>query len=163
MAAYLFPPSPTTGQRFPIDPGISGTSQYEWDGTKWNVVSSSVSLGTPNQGAYNGYTWPSADGAAGRQLTTDGNGNLSWSNEADISIQAVGITPPADGISTTYTLVEFGTNVFFTPTPSTNLVVFLGGVPQAPTVSYTVSGNQISFTDPPPLGSTFYAISNVVV
>jgi hypothetical protein len=122
-----------------------------------------VSLGTTNQGAFNAYQWPAADGPAGYQLQTDGSGNLSWELEANSNLQAVGITPVIDGISSTYTLVEFGTATFFTPVPSTNIVVFLGGVPQTPTVSYSISGNQITFTDPPPAGTTFYAISATVI
>jgi hypothetical protein len=163
--ALVFPASPTPGQRVPADPGTSGVSQYEWNNTKgvWDTVATTISLGATNQGAFNDYTWPLADGAAGRQLETDGAGNLSWSGAADVSIQAVGITPLIDGVSFTYTLVEYGTGTFFTPVPSTNLVVFLGGVPQVQTVNYSVTGNQITFTDLPPNGTTFYAISNIIV
>jgi hypothetical protein len=161
--ALIFPPGPTTGQLFPPNPGTSGVAQWKYDGAKWVTVPTTVSLGSPKQGAFNDYQWPAADGAAGRQLTTDGAGNLTWSGEADVSIQAVGITPLIDGVSYTYTLVEYGTGTFFTPVPSTNLVVFLGGVPQVPTVNYTVAGNQITFTDLPPNGTTFYAISNITV
>jgi len=161
--ALIFPTTPTVGQLYPVNPGTSGVTQYEWDGTKWNAVLSAISLGSPNQGAFNDYTWPLADGAAGRQLETDGLGNLSWSGAADVSIQAVGITPLIDGVSFTYTLVEYGTGTFFTPVPSTNLVVFLGGVPQVQNVNYSVTGNQITFTDLPPNGTTFYAISNIIV
>ena len=163
MAALLFPTSPTPGQLYPVNPGTSGVTQYRWNNTAgtWDAVLSTVSLGSPKQGAFNDYQWPATDGAAGRQLTTDGAGNLTWSGEADINIQAVGITPLIDGVSYTYTLVQYGTGTFFTPSPSTNLVVFLGGVPQVPTVNYTVAGNQITFTDLPPNGTTFYAISTV--
>lgn len=161
--AIVFPVAPAIGTLHPADPGTSGVSQYRWDGTKWVAVATTISLGSPNQGAFNDYQWPAADGLAGRQLTTDGAGGLSWSGEADVSIQAVGITPATDGISSTFTLTEYGTATFFTPVPSTNLVVFLGGVPQAPTVNYSVAGNQITFTDIPPAGTDFYAISNVVV
>lgn len=162
MAAILFPTSPSIGDLWPLNPGTSGVTQYRWDGVKWNAVLSTVSLGSPNQGAFNDYQWPATPGVNGRQLTTDGAGNLSWSNEADVSIQALGLSTNIDGISYTYTLVELGTTVFFTPTPSTNIVVFLGGVPQTPT-SYSVSGNQITFTDLPPAGTTFYAISNITL
>jgi hypothetical protein len=163
--ALVFPPGPTPGQRYPVNPGTSGVTQYEWNNTKgvWNAVLSTLSIGSPNQTAYNDYQWPSTPGLAGRQLTTDGSGNLTWSGEADVSIQAVGITPLIDGVSFTYTLVEYGSGTFFTPVPSTNLVVFLGGVPQVPTVNYNVVGNQITFTDLPPSGTTFYAISNITV
>ena len=161
--ALIFPSGPAAGDLYPADPGTSGVTQYRWDGDKWNAVLSTISLGAANQGAFNTYQWPAADGAAGRQLTTDGAGNLTWSGEADVSIQAVGITPLCDGVSSTFTLVEYGTGTFFTPVPSANIVVFLGGVPQVPTVNYTVVGNQIQFTDIPPNGTTFYAISNIAV
>jgi len=161
--AHNFPDTPVLNELFPVDPGTSGVTQYQWDGTKWNAVLSAISLGTANQGAFNAYQWPATDGLAGRQLTTDGAGNLTWSGEADVSIQALGVTPNFDGVSSTYTLVELGTTTFFTPVPSTNIVVFLGGVPQTPTVSYSVAGNQITFLDPPPIGTTFYAISNITV
>jgi hypothetical protein len=161
--ALIFPPGPTTGQLFPPNPGTSGVSQWKYDGAKWVTVPTTVSLGSPKQGAYNDYQWPAADGLAGRQLTTDGAGNLTWSGEADVSIQALGITPLCDGLSSTFTLVLYGSGTFFTPVPSTNIVVFLGGVPQVPTVNYNVVGNQITFTDIPPNGTTFYAISNIVV
>jgi hypothetical protein len=161
--AITFPVPPVTvGTLYPADPGTSGVTQYRWDGIKWVAVPSTVSLGSPNQGAYNDYQWPATAGAVGRQLTTDGLGNLSWSGEADVSIQALGLSTLIDGVSFTYTLTELGTPVFFTPTPSTNIVVFLGGVPQTPT-SYSISGNQITFTDAPPAGTTFYGISNITV
>jgi len=163
MAALVFPPTPTAGDLFPLDPGTSGVTQWQYDGVKWVAVPTTISLGSPKQGAFNDYQWPATDGVAGRQLTTDGAGNLTWSGEADVSIQALGVTPIFDGISDTYTLTELGTSTFFTPVPSTNIVVFLGGVPQVPTVSYTVTGNQIQFSSPPPVGTTFYGISSVVV
>lgn len=160
--ALLFPIAPLAGDLYPADPGTSGVTQYQWDGVKWVAVLSTVSLGSPNQGAFNDYQWPATAGLAGRQLTSDGLGNLSWSGEADVSIQALGLSTLIDGVSFTYTLTELGTPVFFTPTPSTNIVVFLGGVPQTPT-SYSISGNQITFTDAPPAGTTFYGISNITV
>jgi hypothetical protein len=161
--ALVFPTAPAVGDLYPANPGTSGVAQYKWDGTKWNAVTPLVSLGTANQGAFNSYQWPATDGPAGYQLQTDGAGNLTWSAEADVSIQALGVTPVFDGVSTTYTLVELGTTTFFTPIPSANIVVFLGGVPQTPTVGYSVTGNQITFTGAPPVGTTFYAISNIVV
>jgi hypothetical protein len=161
--ALLFPPTPALNDVYPANPGTSGVTQYRWDGVKWMAALSTVSLGTANQDAFNGYQWPTTDGPAGYQLQTDGAGNLSWELEANGNLQAVGITPVIDGVSTTYTLVEFGTGTFFTPTPPTNIVVFLGGVPQTPTVAYTISGNQITFSDPPLAGTTFYAISATVV
>lgn len=163
--AILFPVGPAVGDVWPLDPGTSGTAQYQWDGTKWNTVYSSVSLGSPNQGAYNGYQWPASDGTLSQQLTTDGAGNLSWQAAATPSIQVLSILPaelPFDGVRVAYTLVD-STLTAYAPVPSANIVVFLGGVPQMPGAAYSVTGSTITFLEPPLAGTTFYAITNVVV
>ena len=166
MAALIFPSSPSTGQRFPANPGTSGITQWVYTGTKWNVVPSFVSIGSPKQTAYNDYQWPAADGTANKQLTTDGAGNLSWQPSATPSIQVLSILPadlPFDGAKTAFTLVDSGTLAPYAPTPVSNIVVFLGGVPQTPGVAYTVSGSTITFMGAPFTGSTFYAITNTVL
>jgi hypothetical protein len=163
--ALVFPTSPTVGQKYPADPGISGVTQYIYTGSRWNAVPSTVSLGTANQGAYNQYQWPAADGAAGTQLTTDGTGNLIWDVPAAPSIQVLAILPaelPFDGSRKFYTLVDSATLTPYVPVPSTNIVVFLGGVPQTPFAAYEVSGSTIEFKEPPLAGTVFYAISNVL-
>ena len=163
--ALDFPTAPTPGQLYPIDPGTSGVTQYRWDNTKgvWNTVLSTVSLGAVNQGAYNTYTWPLADGLVNQQLTTDGAGNLTWDVPATPSIQVLGLLEPFDGTNLSFTLVESGSTTPFTPVPVTNIVIFLGGVPQLPAAAYSVVGNTVTFTQAPLAGTTFYAISNVVV
>lgn len=165
--ALIFPAGPTPGQLYPADPGTSGVTQYRWNNTKgtWDAVLSAVSLGTANQGAFNNYQWPATDGAAGYQLQTDGAGNLSWQLESNNNLQALGVSPLFDGVLDTFTLVELGTSTPFTPVPSSNIIVFLGGVPQTPGPlnAYVVVGNQIQFSTPPPTGTTFYAISSTVV
>jgi len=60
-----------------------------------------------------------------------------------------------NGTLTAFPLRVGGTN--YPPSPSTNIMVFVGGVPQVPGVSYTVSGSTITFTSPPPANSYFYA------
>jgi hypothetical protein len=166
--ALVFPATPTPGQRIPTDPGTSGVSQYEWNNTKgvWNTVATTVSLGVANQDAFNAYQWPLTDGAPNKQLTTDGAGNLSWDVTAVPSLQMLGVLEPFDGVNTDFTLIELGSSpvVPFTPVPSTNIVVFLGGVPQLPTISFIVlpSTNTLRFQAPPLAGSTFYAISSIV-
>jgi hypothetical protein len=165
MAALDFPSSPTPGQRYPVDPGTSGVTQYEWNNTKgvWQAVLSTVSIGSLNQTAFNNYQWPLADGAAGLQLTTDGAGNLSWDVTSSPSLEILSVLEPFDGVQKAFTLVPTGSTTPFSPSPSTNIVVFLGGVPQIPTASYTVATNTITFTEAPLTGSTFYAISSTVV
>ena len=169
--ALSFPVSPSVGQRYPVNPGTSGVTQYYWTGTKWNTVLSTVSLGVANQGAgvgvntFNSYNWPATDGAANYQLTTDGTGNLTWEVAAAPSIQVLSILPselPFDGTRQAFTLVD-STLAPYTPVPSANIVVFLGGVPQSPGAAYGVSGSTITFTEAPLAGSLFYAITNVVV
>ncbi len=161
--ALVFPVGPTVGDLYPPDPGLSGTSQYQWDGGKWNAVLSTISLGSTNQGAYNQYEWPLTDGVAGYQLQTDGTGNLTWSIPAVASMEVLGLLEPFDGVLQAFTLVKAGTSTPFTPVPATNIIVFLGGVPQIPTNSYSVVGNTIVFTQAPLTGTTFYAISNTVL
>ena len=162
MAALVFPPSPAVGQRFPANPGTSAISQWSWDGTKWNTVPVSVSLGSLNQAAYNDYQWPAADGTSGYQLTTDGAGNLTWTVKGNPSLQVIEVDAAFDGVQSVFGLVEAGTATPFTPTPSSNIVVFLGGVPQTPGFAYTIVANTIIFTASPLTGSTFYAISTVI-
>lgn len=163
--ALLFPDAPTPGELYPIDPGTSGVTQYRWNNTKgtWDAVLSTVSLGTQNQGAYNQYQWPAADGPAGYQLTTDGNGNLTWEVTAAPALQVISLLEPFDGVRQAFTMVKYLTTTPFIPNPSTNLVVFLGGVPQMPSGAYSVTPgtDTIIFTEPPLAGSTFYAISNI--
>ena len=162
--AIVFPTTPAIGTIYPADPGVSGSTQYEWDGTKWNAVLSTVSLGVANQGAFNQYSWPLADGTVGTQLTTDGSGNLAWDVPASPSFQLLQLDRPFTGTpgDVAFTLETNPGGVPFTPNPSTNLVVFLGGVPQSPGAAYSVAGNTITFTEAPLVGTTFYAISNVV-
>ena len=163
--ALNFPDTPTVGDIYPANPGTSGVTQYQWDGGKWNAVPSVVSLGVQNQGAYNQYQWPAADGAPNEQLTTNGSGTLSWEVAAAPSIQILQILPaelPFDGVQKFYTLVDSATLTPFTPIPSTNIVVFLGGVPQTPFAAYEVSGSTIEFKEAPLAGTVFYAIYNVL-
>ena len=164
MAALVFPASPTLNQRFPANPGTAGISQWQWDGAKWNAVISTVSLGPTNQDAYNSYLWPNADGSVGTQLTTDGAGNLNWGVTGTGNLVALGIDSgtPFDGVTLSFPLVLLGTTTAFTPNPSTNIVVFLGGVPQTPNSAYTVSGSNVIFTVAPLAGTTFYAVSSIV-
>jgi len=162
--ALVFPVGPTIGDLYPPDPGTSGVTQYVWDGAKWNAVTPMVSLGVANQGAYNQYQWPLADGSSGLQLTTDGSGTLSWSSPAAPNLEILGLLEPFDGVNIAFTLIYAGTTNPFTPVPSTNVVIFLGGVPQLPNgVAYSVSGSTVTFTAPPLAGTTFYALSSVVL
>jgi len=163
MAALVFPLSPTIGDRYPIDPGVSGVSQYIYDGAKWNTVPTTVSLGAANQDAFNAYEWPNTDGTAGYQLTTDGTGNLSWEVTGTGNLVVLALDAPTNGAQVSFGLIDVATSTLFPPSPPSNIVVFLGGVPQTPNAAYTISASTITFTDAPPTGSTFYAISSIVL
>jgi hypothetical protein len=133
-------------------------------------VFSVVSLGTQNQGTltqdtFNAYQWPLEDGDVGQQLTTDGAGNLSWEVPSTPSLQIITLLEPFDGARQSFTMLKFGTNIPFIPVPTSNLIVFLGGVPQIPVAAYTVpdGSSSLNFVEAPLTGSTFYAISNIIV
>jgi hypothetical protein len=161
--ALVFPNPATVGQKYPPGAGTSGVTQYEYDGAKWNAVLSTVSIGGANQGAFNAYKWPATDGGAKKQLTTDGTGTLTWSDASTPSMQVLGLLEPFDGVAKFFTLIDPVTSAPFAPNPSTNLIVFLGGVPQIPSAAYTVTLSTIQFLEPPLLGTTFYALSSVNV
>ena len=161
--ALVFPNPATVGQKYPPGAGTSGVTQYEYDGAKWNAVLSTVSLGSPNQGAFNDYQWPATAGAANKQLTTDGAGNLTWADASTPSLQILGLLEPFDGTATFFTLILPTGSTPFVPVPSTNLIVFLGGVPQIPSAAYIVTPgtSTIQFLEAPLAGTTFYALSSV--
>jgi hypothetical protein len=160
--ALVFPTSPTVGQRFPVNPGTAGKTQYRWDGAKWNAVISTVSLGPTNQDAFNSYLWPNTDGTAGFQLTTDGAGSLDWVVPSVPTLTLLDdISSQFDGTLTIFGLTVGGTA--FTPFPAGNILVFLGGVPQIPSSAYTIVGATIQFLGAPLAGTTFYAISSEII
>ena len=160
--AYVFPPVPTAGLRYPANPGVVGSAQYYWDTTYnvWNTVDSNVKLN--NQGAFNGYIWPNTAGNPYDQLTTDGTGALSWMPPSEPEFRAY------DDISSLFddTLLNFPLTiggVSYAPEPITDIIVFMGGVFQQPGVAYTISAGppcQILFTEPPLIGTSFYAATS---
>ena len=58
-----------------------------------------------------------------------------------------------DGITVTYTLSR-------TPTSTQTILVFVGNVHQNPDDAFTLSGNQITFYNPPPSGQTVIIFHN---
>ena len=158
MPALDFPVAPTPGQLYP-SPATSGVTQYIWDNTVgvWNAVATFVRLN--NQLAYNGYVWPNTDGTVGQQLETDGAGNLYWDNASDPTFFTLSLSGTFDGVQTTFTIIDPITTNAYTPVPSSNLEVFLGGVPQDPLTAYTVIADQISFTNAPLAGTSFFAFT----
>ena len=62
-----------------------------------------------------------------------------------------------DGSRTVFNLTADGVEVY--PTSPTTMIISLGGVLQEPNSSYTVSGNQITFTTAPATSTTFFGVS----
>jgi hypothetical protein len=67
------------------------------------------------------------------------------------------IAPLFDGVTTAFD-IKIG-NVSYTPSPASNLMVFVGGIAQVPTTAYSVIGSQIIFTEAPLASADFYATS----
>jgi hypothetical protein len=123
----------------------------------WNTVATFVKLN--NQNAYNAYVWPTTAGLPGQQLETDGLGGLSWEAAADPTLLPLGIQGFFDGIQSSFPLINLLTTNVYTPVPSTNIEVILGGVPQDPFTAYTIAGNIINFTNAPAANTTFFAFT----
>ena len=157
--ALIFPATPSLGQRYPVDPGTPGVSQWEWDGAKWNTVS--VFVRTNNQLAYNNYAWPDTLGANPGDQLTDllNNGVLSWEIAGGPFVYLDDISSQFDGTQNIFTLTQGGQP--YTPEPLTNIIIVLGGIVQTPGMSYTISGPQITFSLAPAPGAAFTAISNL--
>jgi len=157
MAAINFPTIPVLNEIYPPGAGTLGVSQWKWDGTKWNTIP--VFVRTNNQLAYNNYIWPNTSGTTGQQLETDSFGNLYWDNASDPSFFALSIQGAFDGIQSSFPLIDPLTTNVYTPDPTSNLAVFLGGVAQDPITAYSVTGNVISFTQAPLAGTDFFAFT----
>jgi len=71
--------------------------------------SSNFFIKTNNPAAYNNYIWPGTAGTAGAQLTTDGSGNLTWSDSDGIPWTAKGQLIVGTGIGTDV-LLNVGTD-----------------------------------------------------
>ena len=62
-----------------------------------------------------------------------------------------------DGSIRTFFLKADSVKVY--PTSPSTMIISLGGVIQEPNTSYTVTGNQITFTTPPVANTAFWGIS----
>jgi len=99
-------------------------------------------------------------GSNGQVLTADSASaeGVSWqTSPASVYryVQFDDISAQFDDVASTFNLTVG--SVATSPTPSTNIMVFLGGVVQIPGDAYTIAGSQITFLGPPPAGSSFYA------
>lgn len=71
------------------------------------------------------------------------------------------ISSSFDGVTTSFPIAIGGTA--YTPDPSGNLMVFIGGIVQTPGAgnAYTIAGSTINFTEAPDPTATFYATTVV--
>lgn len=155
--ALVFPATPTLGQKFPADPGTSGVSQWSWDGNVWSTVP--VFVRTNNTTAFNSYVWPNTQAPTpGFQLTDNlADANLSWEIPGSPLIYIDDISGSFNGVTTGFPLAIAGAS--YTPSPTSNIMVFIGGVAQTPGAAndYTIAGSTISFVLPPSTGASFSA------
>jgi hypothetical protein len=105
-------------------------------------------------------------GTNGQSLVVDSTtaSGLKWSTPAVVTFQFQTL----DDVSASFNgaTVSFPLSIGavpYTPNPSTNIMVFVGGVVQIPGASnaYTVTGSNITFTSAPPTGASFYATTVV--
>ena len=67
------------------------------------------------------------------------------------------IASSCNGSTTTFNLRADSVSVY--PTSPATMIISLGGVIQEPNTSYTVTGDQITFTTAPASGTTFWGVS----
>lgn len=101
-------------------------------------------------------------GTAGQVLTVDLTTptGLVWATQTATPYAIFNlddISASFDGTATSFPLAIGG--VPYTPSPTSNIMVFIGGVAQTPGAAgaYIIVGSTISFTSAPPAGATFYA------
>ncbi len=157
--ALVFPPSPSVGQKYPPDPGISGVTQYIYTGTVWNTIP--VFVRTNNQLAYNSYIWPNNKSSEPGFQITDllADGTLSWELPGGPLVYLDDISSQFDGLQNVFTLNLNGLPFTPEPTVNPNIAVVLGGIVQTPILSYTISGPQITFSLAPAPGAAFCAFT----
>lgn len=98
-------------------------------------------------------------GSTGQVLTANPSTvtGLAWTTFGIKNIDD--ISASFDGTTVAFPLAIGG--VPYSPNPSTNIAVYLGGVPQIPGASnaYTVTGSTITFTSAPPTSTSFYSFT----
>jgi hypothetical protein len=107
---------------------------------------------------FNGQVYPSSPVGAQKQYYWNA-ATATWLFVDNRIMQPLSLLEPFNGTRTTFTIVKSGTSTPFTPIPSTNILIFLGGVIQIPGTAFNIIGDQLTFTAAPLTGTDFYATS----
>ena len=132
--------------------GAPVTSVTAGTGLSGGTITSTGTIAISNTAVTPGsYTNADITVNAQGQVTAASNGGAQAYHFATFDDISAGF----NGVTVTFNLT-IGT-VAYTPNPTSNIMVFVGGVAQIPGSAYTVSGSQITFTSAPTAGLEFYA------
>jgi hypothetical protein len=132
--------------------GAPVTSVTAGTGLSGGTITSTGTIAISNTAVTPGsYTNADITVNAQGQVTAASNGGAQAYHFATFDDISAGF----NGATVTFNLT-IGT-VAYTPNPTSNIMVFVGGVAQIPGSAYTVSGSQITFTAAPAAGLEFYA------
>ena len=132
--------------------GVPVTSVTAGTGLSGGTITSTGTIAISNTAVTPGsYTNADITVNAQGQVTAASNGGAQAYHFATFDDISAGF----NGATVTFNLT-IGT-VAYTPNPTSNIMVFVGGVAQIPGSAYTVSGSQITFTAAPAAGLEFYA------
>lgn len=92
------------------------------------------------------------------EYTTDAGSTWTQVGATGLTAVVVDSVTGADGVKT---LFQAGDGVSQSIAAATDVLIFIGGVYQTPTVTYTVSGTDITFTSAPPNLETISVIHNL--
>jgi hypothetical protein len=169
ITVSLLPPTPTViggvkaGTNISID--SDGTINVVSGGTVGTITS--ITAGTGLTGGTITTSGTIAIGTTGVVPGSYTNADITVNPQGQITAVSTGatqayhfatlddISPGFNGIDDIFNLT-IGT-VAYTPNPTSNIMVFVGGIAQSPTTAYTISGSQIAFTEAPESGASFYA------
>ena len=133
----LLPPTPTVIGGVRAGTGVTTSAQGVLD----LQTATATRLGGVKQGA-------------GLDISADGTISLTSSGAFVVLDSLAG---QFNGARFSFTLTVSGVPYF--PATANNLLIFVGGIVQAPLTNFSVVGSTLTFTGAPPTGASFYGIS----